>query len=458
MATDRQAVIWTACGGTPRRMGALTVTDTQCRFTYDPAFLDSGLPGLSLLYPPGLIGTRTIPWERSAWFDLFPPLQSLVPPASEANFQRRLVLAWLEKQGRKPAPGFDSDWAILMTAGHGGIGHLDVFTDDAQATGWYANDTDRPLQTIEASLGFSLKEFLTWFDHDAGGILGALGPTPTVGGAIPKLLLAIPATGWDGRVGLPRRGRNTPDQTDVVLKFERSHYPGMVELEALALEVHKAAGFAVPRYWVTTVNDIPAIAIERFDRTPEGRSLCTETLYSLMAIGDRRIDNHYSGRYDDIARALERSPIALVSDPAAAKRHLVQRLLLAMLTGNGDLHLENLSLLQDGTQTAFSPVYDPTPMRAYSLHNELCAMPFGDYGDYDERERLVDYDTAMERFRKRLGYTPGQFRELAEAMVSVTAGYPGQLEGLRTLPDPNRRNLIRIVEQERARMTRFLAS
>jgi serine/threonine-protein kinase HipA len=343
-----------------------------------------------------------------------------------------------------------------MTAGHGGIGHLDVFAHDEQASAWYASTPDSPLLAIDATLGFFLKEFLTWFDHDAGGILGALGPTPTVGGAIPKLLLSIPATGWDGRVGLPRRGRGRPDRTDVVLKLERSHYPGMVELEALALEVHQAAGFAVPRHWVTAIHDIPAIAIERFDRTPEGRPLCTETLYSLMAIGDRRVDNHYSGRYDDIARALERSPIPFVSDPAAAKRHLVQRLLLAMLTGNGDLHLENLSLLQDGARAAFSPVYDPTPMRAYSIHNELCAMPFGDYGEFDEQERLVDYDAAMERFRKRLGYTPRQFRELAEAMLAATLEYTERLDGLRTLPDANKRNLIRIVRQERARMTAFL--
>lgn len=455
MATDRQAVVWTACGDTPQRMGALTVTDTQCRFTYDPAFLDSGLPGLSLLYPPRLIGTRTIPWERSAWFELFPPLQFLVPPASEGNFQRRLVLAYLEKQGHRPAAGFDSDWAILMSAGHGGIGHLDVFEDDARATSWYGAATDHPLLALDPSFGFSLKEFLAWFDHDAQGILGALGPTPTVGGAIPKLLLSIPSAGWDGRVGLPRRTAGTQDLTDVVLKFERSHYPGMVELEALALDLHRTAGFAVPRHWVTAINDIPAIAIERFDRSPAARPLCTETLYSLMAIGDRRVDNHYSSNYDDIARALERSPIPFVADPAAAKRHLVQRLFLAILSGNGDLHLENLSLLQENGITAFSPVYDPTPMRAYSIHNELCAMPFGDYGQFDERERLVDYAGAMERFRKHLGYTPRQYRELAEEMLAASAGYMEQVSGLHTLPEANKANLMRIVRQERARMEAF---
>jgi hypothetical protein len=97
-----------------------------------------------------------------------------------------------------------------------------------------------------------------------------------------------------------------------------------------------------------------------------------------MSIGDSRVDSHYSSSYDAIAGAIDRSPIPFLSDLADAKRHLLKRLLLAMLTGNGDMHLENLSILDDGTRRAFSPVYDPTPMRAYSIHNALCAMPFGD--------------------------------------------------------------------------------
>ena len=55
---------------------------------------------------------------------------------------------------------------------------------------------------------------------------------------------------------------------------------------------------------------------------------------------------------------------------------------MALLTGNGDLHLENLSIIDRGEGPCFSPVYDPTPMRAYSIHNMLSVMPFGDYGEF----------------------------------------------------------------------------
>ena len=271
MASDREAVVWTRIGHTPAKMGRLMVTDSQCRFTYDTEFIATGLPGLGVLYAPDFIGATTIAWERTAHFDLLPQLQSLIPPQGESNFQRRLVLSYLQQQGITPTPGFDSDWAILMVAGHGGIGHLDVFASDAKAAEWYADKTQPALFRIGEDFGFSLKGLMTWMDGDAEAIIGALGPTPSVGGAIPKLLLSMPAAGWDGWIGLPRK-RTVEGRTDVILKFESGNYPGIVALEALTLDLHRSAGLEVPRHWTCSINGVPAIAIERYDRTPDRKS------------------------------------------------------------------------------------------------------------------------------------------------------------------------------------------
>ncbi len=54
---------------------------------------------------------------------------------------------------------------------------------------------------------------------------------------------------------------------------------------------HKPA-FTVPRHWVTEINGIPAIAIERFDRDANGRPLFMETAYAVMAT--RRCAHHPS--------------------------------------------------------------------------------------------------------------------------------------------------------------------
>ncbi len=370
MSRDREAVVWTSLATPPVRMGRLYLTDTDCRFSYDPAYLQTGLPGLGLVYAPDIYRENTIIRKRTAFFDFLPPIQSLIPPQGEKNFQRRLILSYLANTGIVPARGIDEDWEILKVSGHGAIGHLDVFESDEKALAWYAASADSTLFEITADLGFSLKAFLTWFDQDADAWLHVIGPTPSIGGAIPKLLVSIPESGWDGRIGLPTR-IGVRGVTDVVLKLEQSSaYPGIIELEALALAIHREAGFDVPRHWIAEINGIPALAVERFDRDGTHTPVFTESLYSMLASGDASVTNNYSYSYDKIGRAFDRSPITLVADRVAAKRHLLQRLVLALLTGNGDLHLENLSIIDRGEGPRFSP--STIPPRCVPTRSTIC--------------------------------------------------------------------------------------
>ena len=88
-------------------------------------------------------GKTTISRERKKSFDLFPPVQSLIPPRQADNFQRNLALKYLRTKQNLRFSGLDvassdTDWEILKVSGHGGIGHLDVFEDDAIAENWYA--------------------------------------------------------------------------------------------------------------------------------------------------------------------------------------------------------------------------------------------------------------------------------------------------------------------------------
>ncbi len=439
MTTDREAVVWTCIGMRPVKMGRVYVTERECRFTYTEDYLLTGLPGLGLIYPPEIVQTTTIVRQRTEFFDLLPPLQSLIPPRREKNFQRQLILSDLARRGIVPAAGFDADWEILKIAGHGGMGHLDFFENDREAIEWYSRPAELHLRPIPEGFGLSLKDFLTWFDTDSEALLRIIGPTPTIGGAIPKLLVSIPDTGWDGRIGFPRK-IGTQGVTDAILKFEQTGtYPGIIELEGLALDLHEEAGFEVPRRWQTEIKGIPTLVIERFDRNAGGNPLFMETLYSIFACGDLSITHHYSGSYDAIGRAIDRSPIPLVLDRRAAKIHLLKRLLLSFATGNGDLHLENLSILsRDGT-LAFSPVYDPTPMRAYSIHDMLAVMPFGNYGE-------VHFEEALVRFTRNLGFRKKELLRIIEEVLDVTRDYPERIEALKQLPGKNKKNLTGIVE------------
>ncbi len=456
MSTDREAVVWTrlprpgdGLEGTPHRMGRLYVTERECRFTYDNDFLQTGLPGLGLVYAPDYFAKTTIVRERTERFDLLPPLQSLIPPRESDNFQRNLALKYLASKGKTRLSSFDADWEILKVSGHGGIGHLDVFSDDEDAATWYQSTPPHELKEITTELGFSLKDFMTWFEGNVELLIQTVGPTPSVGGAIPKLLLSIPASGWDGRIGLPTR-QPTAGVTDIVLKFEQStRYPGIIELEALALDLHREAGFNVPRYWKCFFKDMPALAIERFDRDVSNRPVFTESLFSILASGVALV-NHYDYRYDNIARAINTSAVHIVSQPTSAKLHLFKRLLLALLTGNGDLHLENLTILEHNGTRHFTPVYDPAPMRAYSQHDMLSVMPFGNYGEMlDGHKTPVSFNEAIARFAKACGLNKTQCDETVHSLLAISENYAARVNELATVPEANKERLIRRVNEVR---------
>lgn len=447
MSRDQHAVVWTRLSGQPIKMGELYNTELESRFVYDLSFLDSGLPGLGIILSPQIYAESTLKWTRTARFDFPPPIQSLIPPQGDKNFQRQLIMNYLASNGIKNGTPFENDWNILTLSGHGGIGHIDVFADDAKAIAWYSSPSipKQELLVNDSSLGFSLKNMLTWFDDDAGRLLDFIGPTPTVNGAIPKLLLSIPRAGWNGQVGLPTRFGDS-ESTDVILKLEKNTaYPGIVELEALGLDLHAQAGFNTPRYWITEFNGINAIAIERFDRDERCLPVFQESFFSILASGNNSLINHYDASYDLLGRMFDNPRITLIEDRKAAKKHLLKRLLLSFLTGNGDLHLENLSIQQRAGNTDFSPVYDPVPMRAYSLHNMLNVMPFGDYGDYiSTQDKPVDFLPAVKRFNQSLGFDSNSLLTLINELLEVTECFSERVKALHYLPQVNKDNLIKI--------------
>ncbi len=457
MSTDREAVVWTRLTGKPNRMGRLYVTDKECRFTYDENYLQLALPGIGLVYAPEFYGSSTISRERQEPFDLFPPIQSLIPPKQSDNFQRNLALKYLHaKYGRsfnaQDMTSFDADWEILKVSGHGGIGHLDIFENDEQAENWYSNPPAHQLMEISDELGFSLKQFMSWFEEDIEVFIRTVGPTPSVGGAIPKLLLSIPESGWDGRIGLPTREK-TPGVIDIVLKFEQTtRYPGIIELEMLTLEMHREAGFDVPRYWPCFFKGMPALAIERFDRDQNNTPLCSESLYSILASGVA-LNNHYDYSYDLIAQAIDLSPVEIVSNTADAKLHLFKRLVMALLTGNGDLHLENLSITCCNNIRGFSKIYDPAPMRAYAQHDMLSVMPFGDYGETPEgNDTPITLHQAVERFAKNCSLNKLHTEEVIEQALLNTSTFSSRVGDLKTVPEENKARLIKKTEMVRDKL------
>ncbi len=133
-------------------------------------------------------------------------------------------------------------------------------------------------------------------------------------------------------------------------------YPHLVENEAFFLAAARASGLGVPASdLVTDREGAHGLLVRRFDRiTVEGRVHALAVEDGCQA-ADRPPADKYLLDADRTFAALAHACGA----PTVAGRELVRQLAFAYLTGNGDAHAKNFSILQDVTgEWRVSPVYD----------------------------------------------------------------------------------------------------
>ncbi len=446
MARNQHAVIWTRLHGVPEKMGHLVLSGAQTSFTYTKEYLSSGRPGFCLLGDGAIWGADTVTYPVSERIPVFPRLLSLIPGNNPRNLQRRHYLDILRtKSGKEPPPGMETEWQLLVLGGHGGIGHIDVFSDDIVAERWYSTTTD-PREAVATAKPSSRRSQL-WrmlkhdvldenIDFDAQLIEETLGPTPSVGGMIPKLLVSITPGATKPDFYPP----GTPQKSDVVLKIEPPEYTGLLDLEALCLDFHREAGFEVPACHRYDDEGLHFLAVERFDRV-EGKPIPMESLFSVIATGNHRFRETGDILLDELGDIFSRlGQVATLKEDTGEQ--LYRRFLLALLTGNGDLHLDNISLLGGLSNCRLAPIYDPAPMRAWPRHNLISAIPFDPAAYSDHGAFFVDLGRSF-------GLTADRASQCIDAALDVTASYSERVMDLDRVPILQRNQLTVIAQQER---------
>lgn len=459
LTTDKHAVIWTRCESGPIKMADIVVTPKQTRFSYTKEFIEyddehtaeCNVGGVSLLAPTQQYKTEQVTYLAKDTIPLYPRLMSMLPARNETNIQRRLYTRILEKSAIPPTPGLDTDWEILLLSAHNGIGHLDIFRDDRVAEHYYNNPEQRNLLTSRSAYWKQIQSEIknTVYDIDDDELLDAFGPTPSVGGMIPKILVAIPESQeWQGEFSSP--GTTEVDgvqYVDVILKIEPMGYEGVLALEALCLEIHRELGFDVPEFWLSEIDGMQVLAIKRFDRViHNGKSypIPMESFFSVFAIGDKYFQSNSDTDLEEMAYRIARLAKVANLDVRELQQELYRRLIVALFTGNGDLHLENISFLGGASNVSLSPVYDPAPMRAWSRHNTRFAIPLV----FDDelgglRENLIQLGEAYQ-------YTKKQASNLIDEMADKTKDYVQRVKELKGVPEQNKKLLIEIVNKERS--------
>jgi len=168
-------------------------------------------------------------------------------------------------------------------------------------------------------------------------------------------------TGKGGGLTLPMGD----EQGQYIAKFPSTAFPGVSENEFAKLALAAAIGMEVPERELVeksdfegiprefdTLSDGKVLLVKRFDRSAGGKRIHIEDFAQVFGVYPSR---KYDGAaYHDIAAALS----AAVA-PAAALE-FVRRLALMAITGNGDMHLKNWSLIYrgDGNQPELAPIYD----------------------------------------------------------------------------------------------------
>jgi len=446
MARNLHAVIWTRFSGEPQKMGDLVLTGDLASFTYTKEYLASSQPGFCLLGDGTIWGTDTVTYPISERIPVFPRLVSLIPGNNPRNLQRSHYLDILRARlGKEPPPGIETEWQLLLMAGHGGIGHIDVFSDDIAAEAWYRAGTvsSEPATLVNGAnsrtqLWRMLKRNVLDenIDFDPLLIEQALGPTPSVGGMIPKLLVSIDTTDPAANFYPP----GTPGKRDVVLKIEPPEYQGLLALEALCLDIHREAGFPVPLYHRYDDGDLHFLAVERFDCV-DNRPIPMESLFSVIATGDHHFRETGDILLDELGGILTRLGQVAILEKGTGEQ-LYRRILMALLTGNGDLHLDNIALLGGVSGCRLTPVYDPAPMRTWPRHNLVSAIPF-DPGNYD------DHGAFFVELGKSFALSPDDIQQCVHDTFSATSSYIERVMVLDQVPLKRRHQLVEIVKKER---------
>ena len=311
------------------RIGVLTGDARTFDLRIDPGAVSAyGIdsPILSISIPLVPVPTRTHKQRRQNFFrELLPEGRMLRRLAQEARVPAGDVIGLLRRYGRDVA------------------GALQIWDPDVPG------EPRAPrLEPLDAAGVAALLEHVQDFP---------LGNKPTGGksslaGVQDKVVLARTADGWNRALdGYP---------STHILKPVPEGLATVIYDEEYGARLARAAGVAPFRTWIEEFADVPALIVERYDRSPsapQGRIHQEDFNQAIGASGDEKYQR-FGGKTSlaRIAKALEEAA------GREALETLFRMVVLSAAIGNLDMHAKNVSLLHhpDGT-LALAPAYDFVP-------------------------------------------------------------------------------------------------
>ncbi len=289
-------------------------TTDGIEFSYRPDYLGAGRPPVATTLPLTPQPVRTHAGAVPPFF------AGLLPEGRRLSSLRRAVKT-----------SADDELSLLLAVGRDVIGDVQVVREGDEPS------VAEPL--VQVTRSWSEVRFADVLDE--AGVVDVVG-LPGVQDKASARMISVPI----GRAGLR-----------YLLKLDPPEYPHVVANEAFFLSLARRA--RVPSATGEVVRDAdgrPGLLVRRFDRLalPDGGALALACEDACQVLGRWPADKYNLTAEDVVVALADRCsarPVAL--------RALYQQLCYAWLTGNGDVHAKNLSILAsaDG-EWQVSPAYD----------------------------------------------------------------------------------------------------
>lgn len=140
-----------------------------------------------------------------------------------------------------------------------------------------------------------------------------------------------------------------------ILKLDPPEFPHLVANEAFFLAAARASGLVVAASeLVHDRRGRPGLLVRRFDRERVGGEVVRLAQEDACQVLGRYPADKYRLTTDQVIEAVA----GLTRAPIVAARTLLQQFAFAFLTGNGDAHGKNVSIVRRGAEWRVAPAYD----------------------------------------------------------------------------------------------------
>lgn len=154
-----------------------------------------------------------------------------------------------------------------------------------------------------------------------------------------------------------------------ILKPEPAEYPELPQCENLCINIAEKLDMEVPAHGLFLMADKKlCYIIRRFDREPNGEKTHKEDMAQLL-------QKNPAEKYDASLEAVGKAILKFSKNKYLEATKFFERTILCFLTGNGDMHLKNWSLITpEDQQNKLAPCYDFVSSSIYLPNEEESAL------------------------------------------------------------------------------------